>query len=230
MTALLGGLSLLVTMLSADAAYADNVAPESTLDLAISESLPVDLGCVKSLYVPDDIDFYDRMTGFDCDFGDGAFLLRIYEHPESVSQVLVDWIPVLTATNQIVVGKNWFAIGRPPALERLTNFLGLVGVDPSRSFTPTPEPLTKLQFSTGLCGTMIADIIGRSIFHPDEYLQLIDGYEEAYPGATLMVSLVAPHLRDKPGLTEESYRNRILYFGALIKSYCAVTVASRKSV
>jgi hypothetical protein len=126
---------------------------------AVADSLRSAMSCSDSDAWQDDPTFWDRMNGYDCfDDPEAPAFVRVYEHSNSVAQILVDWQDTFGPARRAVRGANWFVIATPAIVDRISSRddatpLGLRMNDVPRT-TPREEYLTS-------CTRFIADTATR---------------------------------------------------------------------
>jgi len=196
---------------------------------AIAAALVAQLPCPSMDELQDDLQVWDRMSGFDClsntdpsnptDSTQDAFV-RVYSHRTTVEQVLEDWAPTLTNGRSVVRGPNWFVIGPTRLTQRLQEPDGqpVIADDPG-----SPVPPTRSQEYRTMCvrflGQMaLSRVNGERIDTAD-----IHSLDTLFPGARrAMLSATAPVIADVRSEPDQDRRAaRLSRIGPALKKACA---------
>lgn len=186
------------------------VSPEHVL------SLVENFSCDQLDLLEDDVDFYDSMQGANCVYDNQSTLLvRAYDHDASVQQVLPDWTPTLSESNQLIVGKNWFAVGTPQLLDELSSLLDTSAQRVSE-YEATPTPLSKSQQAIGACSAFVAAAVRSSVL---DGTSVPTEAESVYPGISEKVVETVGELRTSR-TNSDSFDADISELGPELKAFC----------
>lgn len=183
------------------------------------------LACVHETLLDADPYFYDEMQGFNCHLADGTTLIfREYRNADSVSQVLDEWRPVLTAERPATWGRHWFAVG---PLDELRSLSGLFpdATGPSID-TPPPAPMTREADELTTCVRLATSAIGAFATDRVSFERDSPHLEALYPGLNRLVAEeVSPsheiNLRTLEGNDVLAYQAALAESGAAVRRFCA---------
>lgn len=218
------GCTALPTTATTPGAASGEDASASRLELDDVSRLHDALDCLRSDVLLDDLNFFDAMRGIDCYVtADEAILVRAYERESSVDQTLVDWLPVLSRAQQVIVGANWFAIGTPGRLTTLAERLGL-NTRPTPTPAIRPQQLTPDQERIGSCSTTVSQLVQQLIDEASAPSTDLADAERVLPGITTVVERLAGRLTDSSTSdpTNVPLNIRLSSLGPEIKAACAV--------
>lgn len=173
--------------------------------IRIADELRSDLPCRDEDVWYDDMAFWDAMNGFDCFDPAGASFIRVYEHADSVAQVLQDWDGTLGTDRSVAFGSHWFVIGPRSAMPNLRSPRGapqLESVSAAHPMTPTQDYLTTcIRFGAAEAQRFVRDPEGRV---PDR-----KQYSTLFPAVTRAVHRAVGDL-DPAGVTAVPDAERLL--------------------
>jgi len=176
--------------------------------------------CESTQEIRDDVYFFDPMTGVDCVYSDGtSVLVRVYKNQESPGQVLPDWEGLLSKSTQLMVGKNWFAVGDPVRLEGIAKALGvepLVGIE-----VPPAVPLTAKQSRIRECSVAAVTITRDYVLQQAMDQGVAPSYEQEFTGIVNFAQRLASAINASGTFDESSFEYVVAAYGSKIKDFCS---------
>ncbi|MDA4893717.1 hypothetical protein [Microbacterium resistens] len=181
-------------------------------------AIAAELGCAQVYSLADDLYHDDSMRGFDCLLDHQLLMLRVYQESRSPAQALEGWDELITSARQLMLGTNWYAIGRPTSLDRLAHVLN---VEPVHGTTlPVPEPVAPAQARMRGCSTAVATIVKAAAgLSPDP--ELARSYESTFAGISDFSNQVFNELRAEGEINPDVIEYDLSEHGPEIKSFCA---------
>lgn len=212
---------MLMLTFSGCSSYPEQNPSSLRIDRTEVHKLASNFGCEEIQMIHADVYFFDKMTGFDCVLADKtpSTLFRVYEENTSPAQVLEDWDDFFTEEIQLLIGKNWFAIGTPSHLAEVANILD-VGVEIGTS-VPISTPPTERQVRTRECSVAIVTIVRDSVLKTDADPMIARSYEEFFPQIVKFSDSLASDISATGSFDDSSFEYEISTYGSRILDYCS---------
>ncbi|UAJ80711.1 hypothetical protein IT072_06780 [Leifsonia sp. ZF2019] len=190
------------------------------LELHEIPAVSAQLHCDESQVLKADMAFHDDMRGFNCFYSDKqTVLLRAYEHSASLDQILPDLAATISAENQIVIGKNWYATGSPAKLRELARNVNASPPESILTARASP-PLSPQHEALGMCGAYVTSAIYTYVFEPAQLSSITQGSDDAYPGIQDIVQSVGAGLKAED-VSEDTFDSRVTDHANTVREFCA---------
>ena len=219
------GLSMLLGGIIFLPGCASFVGRDMTLD--DREDIANDAPCVDSQLLDGDPDFYGDAVGLNCTLSaDSGLVLRVYTDSNATRKLIGDWKSLITETNQIVYGGNWFATAPKPVLEHVFREYSKHG---PTTVTPDPVPMSEDETDATICSSLSYDVVAQDLAGSVSN-QDLSQYYTAYPGLEDLSSSLKAKAAEEGALTtvpdDRGRRKAFLTrYDREIKQFCKMSAA-----